>query len=150
MESSVALLIVVGYSEFKTIHAPAAAFAVTGFAATHALLLLSIRPWLTRWWLYAIGIVLLSFVTVIFIVLSIVTGESDRLYSQLEHLMLVLGACLNFFPLWVLWSLSGRVRIVIDMSNMPRAKVAADDEHVTARLILRKQKANEDEEDTDE
>ena len=62
---------------------------------------------------YAVGIVILFFITIIFIVLSLTIGESDEVYSILEHVMLVIGACLNLFPLRVLMSLSGRMQIVV-------------------------------------
>jgi hypothetical protein len=79
---------------------------------------------------YVTGTIVLLFMTLIFVVFSLVAGESDHLYSILEHCMLVLGACLNLFPLWVLWTLSGRIVVVVSDDHMQQT------ESVSARFKL--------------
>ncbi len=86
---------------------------------------------------YATGIVIQFFITIIFIILSVTIGESDEVYSILEHIMLVIGAGLNLFPLWVLMSLSGRTRIIVDLPDLD-SEVSDVETSVLSRVLLDK------------
>jgi hypothetical protein len=51
--------------------------------------------------------------------------------------MLVIGACLNFFPLSVLYSLSGYMRIVVEMPDA-YSQVSKEDGSIPSRLKLKR------------